>query len=393
MSNERVLYLVGGSNFCKKPFQPFSDKVINFLDLFSKELSNFKEIKEYPDLKTLSFWCRRKNIEKYKSNEQYLDKKIGLGLAFHITPSNIPTNFAYSLFFGLLSGNSNVVKVPSKNFTQIFIICKILKKIIKKNIFLKKKINVVKYFDNNQYTSYLSKICNVRIIWGGNKTINLIRSYSIQERTVELTFGDRYSFSIINANKLNKLNNEELMNLIKRFYNDTYIVDQNACTSPHLIIWTGKKISKINNIFWKKLAELVKFQYKPQELSSIEIFNEICKQIILSNNIRSVKSYDSYVHKCELKKLQSNNHLMRGKWGLFFEYYLKNLKDLAKIVNSSYQTLTYFGINKKDILNFVMKNNLKGIDRIVPIGQSLDISLNWDGYNVINNLTRTIELK
>ena len=51
--------------------------------------------------------------------EQNLNNKLGLGLAFHITPSNIPTNFAYSLIFGLLSGNSNVVKVPSRNFTQI----------------------------------------------------------------------------------------------------------------------------------------------------------------------------------------------------------------------------------------------------------------------------------
>ena len=35
-------------------------------------------------------------------------------MIFHITPSNIPTNFAYSFIFGLLTGNSNIVKVPTK---------------------------------------------------------------------------------------------------------------------------------------------------------------------------------------------------------------------------------------------------------------------------------------
>ena len=76
--------------------------------------------------------CRKQNL--YKLKEEFLkDKdKIGLGLVFHITPSNVATNFAYSLIFGLLSGNSNVVKVPSKNFTQIKLICGLINKILKK---------------------------------------------------------------------------------------------------------------------------------------------------------------------------------------------------------------------------------------------------------------------
>ena len=44
--------------------------------------------------------------------------RLGVGLAFHITPSNMPTNFAYSLLFGLLSGNSNIIKVPSRKFPE-----------------------------------------------------------------------------------------------------------------------------------------------------------------------------------------------------------------------------------------------------------------------------------
>ena len=36
---------------------------------------------------------------------------------------------AYSLIFGLITGNSNIVKVPSKKFEQIEIICKSINKI------------------------------------------------------------------------------------------------------------------------------------------------------------------------------------------------------------------------------------------------------------------------
>ena len=84
---------------------------------------------------------------------------------------------------------------------------------------------------------------------------------------------------------------------------------------------------------------------------------------------------------------------MRGKWGLFFEFYSKNLNNLKNIINNKYQTLTYYGISKDDLKKLLLKNNLKGVDRIVPVGQSLDISLKWDGYNIIDSLTRTIEVR
>lgn len=390
---KKISYLVGSERFKHDPFEPFSDKVCKFLNCFSSELSKHKSIKKYPDLKSLSFWCRKKNILRFKEAEKSLNYKIGLGLAFHITPSNMPTNFAYSLIFGLLSGNSNVVKVPSKKFHQIDIICKILKKLLLKFVFLRGRITIVRYQDNEKFTSKLSNLCNARIMWGGNKTINSIRNHKIQERTVELSFADRYSFCVMNPSKIIKMSNFEINNLIQKFYNDTYAVDQNACTSPHLIVWMGKKQKELENKFWKKLYEFVLARYNFQAISPIEKFTDTCKFIISSSNIKSIKNFENYIHKIELKKLEVNNHLMRGKWGLFFEFYSKNLNNLKNIINNKYQTLTYYGISKEELKKFLVKNRLKGIDRIVPVGQSLNISLNWDGYNVINSLTRTIEVK
>ncbi len=37
-----------------------------------------------------------------------------------------------------------------------------------------------------------------------------------------------------------------------------------------------------------------------------------------------------------------------------------------------------------------IKNNLIGIDRIVPIGNALDIDFNWDGYDLIRSLSRLV---
>ena len=40
-----------------------------------------------------------------------------------------------------------------------------------------------------------------------------------------------------------------------------------------------------------------------------------------------------------------------------------------------------------------MKKNFNGIDRIVPIGQALNINLVWDGYDLTTKLTREIEIR
>ena len=55
-----------------------------------------------------------------------------------------------------------------------------------------------------------------------------------------------------------------------------------------------------------------------------------------------------------------------------------------------FQTLSYFGIEKNYINEFIKNNRLLGIDRLVPIGRAFDIGPVWDGYDVIRSLSRII---
>ncbi len=41
----------------------------------------------------------------------------------------------------------------------------------------------------------------------------------------------------------------------------------------------------------------------------------------------------------------------------------------------------------------LLEKGAKGIDRIVPIGKTMDFDLLWDGYNLPEFFTRTIVLK
>ena len=128
-------------------------------------------------------------------------------MIFHICPSNVPTNFIYSFFFGLLSGNSNIVKIPSKNFYEKEVILKTLNVLMNKKRYIRIKnsnffLNINK---NDNLSDEVSSICDGRLIWGGDNTINEFRKKWIPERSIDLTFSDRYSISLIDVNKFKKI--------------------------------------------------------------------------------------------------------------------------------------------------------------------------------------------
>lgn len=391
---KKLKFLVGNISKLNNFLKPFDPLIINFLDDFSKILR--KKSKNLPDLITLSFFCRKNNIIKLK-NKYFDDDHVsfGLGLLFHITPSNIPTNFAYSLIFGLLCGNSNIVKVPTKNFNEIIVICETLNKILslKKYKKVKQMISIIRYTDNEELTKKLSLICDARLIWGGDKTISNIKKYETGPRNIDIPFSDRFSISLINTEKYLKLSNYSSTILAKNFYNDTYIVDQNACSSPHLILWKGKLSNLAKKKFWANLKKLVDTGYNPPIISSVDNYSRLASDLMSNKNILTHKALNKSLYVVSLKKLLPNTKLKKTKWGFFYECNIKDLNILKNITNKKLQTLTYFGFSKKYLKSFFQSNNFNGIDRVVPFGQALNIDLIWDGYDITKLLTRRIDIK
>ena len=256
LDKNRIIHEVAkNKNFNIKVFQPFSDLVIDFLNDLSNELKSRKEAYLYPNLIYLIIWASKKNVKKLEKQFKSSEIRLGRGLIFHICPSNVPTNFIYSFFFGLLSGNSNIVKIPSKKFREKEIILSTVKSLFKKKKFfiLKNSNCFIEYKNEIETTKKISSICDGRVIWGGDKTINEIRKVWIPERTIEITFSDRYSLSIININQLKKTKTSEIKLLANKFFYDGYTMNQLACNSPHFVFWVGKKNTNLQNYFWSEL--------------------------------------------------------------------------------------------------------------------------------------------
>ena len=76
--------------------------------------------------------------------------------------------------------------------------------------------------------------------------------------------------------------------------------------------------------------------------------------------------------------------------------YLKNITEMydnleiAGVCDLRCQTLTYYGVKEEDFRTFLEETRPAGIDRIVPMGKSMDFSLIWDGYDLIRQMSRRI---
>ena len=129
------------------------------------------------------------------------------------------------------------------------------------------------------------------------------------------------------------------------------------------------------------------------EIASIDKFNQLCKNILTSHNIKNQEKFGNLIYTIMLKNLDKNPNNLKGKWGFFYEYETKEINKIAKFINNKYQTLTYFGVEKEKLKNFILNNNLSGIDRVVPIGQALEMGLDWDGHEITSALSRVVEIK
>ena len=376
--------------FSAKAFSPFSDEVMHFLQSLSSKLLQPDDTKVYPDVATFAFWCRKAALLAMKAQHQSKELRLGRGIVFHITPSNVPVNFAYSLVVGLLAGNANIVRVPTIKFPQVEIICSAIRELLENDEYssLVSRIVLLRYERDDDLTAYFSQNADVRIIWGGDNAISEIRRAPLPPRSFDLTFADRYSLCTINADEYIKEKAPERVAL--GFYNDTYLFDQNACTAPHLIVWLGNtdNIVTAKERFWGELHKIVKEKYVLQPILAVDKYTAVCDLAIKQGNSQRENMPDNLIVRVTIDGLSQNIDEYRGTAGYFIEFTASSLDEIAKIINRKYQTLSYFGFHSNTLREFISNNRPCGIDRIVPIGKTTDFSLVWDGYDLISTLSR-----
>lgn len=366
------------------PLIPFSAITLDFLQQLSVALMKNTQAKTHPELVALGFWLRKANLTSLEEH-----KPIGLtkalGTVVHFTPSNVDTMFVYSWVCALLMGNKNIVRVASKDTVAQKILFEILNELFARTEYdLLAQSNVfVQFPKESEYSAKYSLLADARVIWGGDETVTDVRRLPSHPRCRDVSFADRYSASLINADAIQT--EHELSTLAKLLWRDTEPYGQQACSSPKLLFWQGKT-EKLQQLFC--LMEQFTLAV-PAEL------NQMNDHLVLSQLVMSQHADNEVIHAGRVSAVKVVNvHENLFEWhtgsGMFFVYPLTDISQLSNFLPSKLQTLSYWNADKDSLLKLVSNPSIKGIDRIVPLGQALDFSLLWDGYDLLNQFSRQI---
>lgn len=397
--SERLEVLVGSANYISnRPTRAFSKDRIGFFSALSKTLFGMPAVRQMPDVSTFAYWCRKSNLvslaDSYAADNAL---RMGLGLSFHICPANVPVNCAFSLAFGFLSGNSCILRLPSKQSDAINILIDAIKQVVSQPKFshLERELLIARCDRDETVNEFLVSVADCKIIWGGDATVNHFRQIATRPRAREIAFPDRYSFCVLNPNTVIEIDDDGLRALCLNLFNDIYLMDQAACSSPQLIAWIGDGLSvrKAKFRLWNLFAEVVAQRYDLKPVNAVDKYVSACRIAIDHERVDRIERDGNYLYRVELSSIAEDQEACRGYFGTLYEVTLDNLEDLVPIVSERYQTLTYFGINREAIGSFIVDNKLRGIDRVVPVGKAIDMGLVWDGYDIITSLSREIVIQ
>ncbi len=387
----KPLYVVGNaSTVLEMPrvgsMQPFSDITVDFLNALSRNLMRAKS--GFSDVATFAFWCRKAHILSEKAKYPECGSRLGRGVVFHSTPSNVAVNFAFSFAAGLLAGNANIVRLPAKPFEQVDIICKAINELLEEYAELKPYICMLKFPPDRTLYDAFSSICDSRVVWGGDNTIAELRGSMLPPRANEITFADRFSALAIDSDAYIEMPNKQ--EIAEHFYNDTFLTDQNACTSPRIILWYGNRLDDAKQMFWDEAFRTAeKYTLQPvQAVGKLYAFYDAAAH----EDISLIPTSSNLITRIKVNKLTETLMDFKYNSGTFFEYDVNDFADTRCLFTKQCQTLSYVGFDKVQLHSIMMSIRPAGIDRIVPIGKTMDFSLIWDGNDLIRSMSRVMDL-
>ena len=389
---DRVIYALGSAEVEAEmknapPLPIFWEEAHAFLAALSARILADAEAKAYPDVVTLGFWCRPASIHRMQHNYDSEENRLGRGIVFHVAPSNVAVNFAYSCIAAFLAGCASIVRLPSKDFPQVALLCRLFSETLAEFPALVPYFIFVRYGHEQDVNEHYTRMAQTRVIWGGDETIGEIRRVPLPPRANEITFADRHSIAVLNADAYLAAADKE--RIAQDFYNDTYLSDQNACTAPHFIIWVGAEVAEAQEVFWTTLHGLVRTRYTLQAVQTVDKLTQVYR-LGACFEARQIPMPDNHITRVRVSELTEELAAYKAGSGFFIEYTARELTEIRPLCGISCQTLSYYGVDRDSLLQEILAMRPAGVDRIVPIGRTMDFALVWDGVDLIRTMSRAI---
>lgn len=371
----------------------FADEnTLEFLAELSRTILNDAEARGHPDLVTFGYFCRKANLKRALEQIPSPKHRFGWGTVVHIAPANIPLNFAFSFVMGLLSGNSNIVRLPSRPFVQTELCVALIDRLLLHSKFrdLANETAFVRTEHNSAVLLDLVARASGLVVWGGDKTVKRFKELSKSPACVELCFPDRVSSLLVDADSYCRMSDEDAQKSARRFYNDTFLVDQNACSSPSTVFWLGDddEIDQATNRFWRLLHPILEAEYAMDPVARIN------RSLDLFRDVAEVgHALDLQIDHDVWRLADADILNLPRRFGTFLELRCRKVEEIRPFLRTKEQTLTTLGIAPSDVFEkLALSDEPISVDRIVPVGQALDIGFTWDGKEVLSILSRRVQV-
>lgn len=369
--------------------RPFSAPALGVLQYISKRLLMPGQAAPFV---ALGYWLRPAALEEYrKAFEQGLPKNavaVPRGLAFHLPPANVDTIFIYSWALSLLVGNSNLVRLPS-------VVSEPMQRLLND---IEEAMRDSPLGGANLFTSYpvdealtraVSEVADLRIIWGGDSKVQSISALPQKPRAVTVGFPDRYSYSAISIASYEALSHEERDALADRAFSDIYLFDQMACSSSRIFVWVGGEGDwrRASADFSRRIGEVARRRQYDTPGNVIVAKFAFANRAAIEADVEHVDFSDSLLTSVYLSAISDVRELQQGG-GAMFHANVERLADLQGFVAEKDQTLTYFGFDRDELVEFVNETTGRGLDRVIPIGKALQFDRVWDGLDLLRTFSR-----
>lgn len=368
-------------------------RVLALFDAMSVRLSTPEVARRFPALTALGFFLRRSSLLGFLSRVRDDDEETRSprGIVFQIMPSNVESLFVYSWAFSALAGNTNVIRLSSRSSPQTdFLLDQIAQCLDSADLAVTQTQQLIRYPHDRASTDVLSAIADVRVVWGGDQTVQTVRESPLRPDAREVCFPDRTSFAVLAASEWMRSGTRARRAVAAGLVNDIYWFDQAACSSPRTLFLIGTDVEA--RAAQHEITAAVEAEVRHRGLSydaSMRMERLVRTYARAADGVvASIDRMGNDLSSLRLERAAPVSREWLGSGSLVWSH-LGSLTEVAALVTSRDQTMSHFGFGADEIRDFV-DACARPMSRLVPVGAALAFGPVWDGLDLLREFSRIV---
>ena len=376
------------------PAQPFAPDRVDLIARASERLLR-REGRGVPAaIKHFAFFIRRGALQKLAANfeKRLPSQAIALprGLVFHLPPQNVETVFLYSWVLSYLVGNANITRTPSAFGEVVRFVCNLFLELLSESG--DETQFFVHYGSVSSLNAVISAASDARVVWGGDAKVAGLVPLPLRNGGKSIWFGDRSSFSVMRGDALRRLGQDERDAMARRMFNDIFVFDQMACSSPHVLFVVGDPIEDTAAVR-DLLASVARVaQAAGQDAGTGHFMRKMVAayQAAATGEASSLEWRNPALTSVLSASARRQEERVGG--GFLWVDFIPSIEALGALARERDQTLTHFGFSPEEVSCMARAVARSGVSRLAPVGSALDFDSVWDGYDLPFELTRLVRV-